>query len=286
MTRTRAASSRRQSPPAGSGAAAACRLHVAGAAALWLTVSASTLAALEVPPLAGRVNDLAGLLDADEQSALDAQLATLESETGAQVALLMVPSLEGDSLEDFSIRVADAWKLGREGVDDGALLLIARDERQLRLEVGYGLEGAIPDATARRIIDDLIVPHLQQGDFAGGIGSGVEAVASLVRGEGLPAPPKEPAGEVAARWLGRLRDAASGCSTPIFIIALVIFFSYLERRYPKVFAKITSSGGSSWSSRSSGGSSYSSSRSSSSSSSRSFSGGGGSFGGGGASGRW
>jgi uncharacterized protein len=255
-------------------------------AAAGLAATAGMLLALEVPPLAGRVNDLAGMLDAEARARLEQKLGDFESEAGSQIAVLTLPSLEGESIEDFSIRVADAWQLGRAGADDGVLLLLARDERQLRLEVGYGLEGRVPDALARRIVDNVIVPRLQEGNVAAGVEEGVDAVIELIRGG--DAPPEvtaEPAVSPVVSVLLALWGAASGCLTPIGIIALFIVFSILERKYPRLFAKISSSGGSGWSSRSGGYSSSSSSRSSGGSS-RSFSGGGGRFGGGGASGRW
>lgn len=260
----------------------------------WLGVAAGGLLALEVPPLDGRVADLADLLDGETEARLAQKLAELESERGAQVAVLTVPSLEGDSLEDFSIRVADAWGLGREGIDDGVLLLVARDERQLRLEVGYGLEGAIPDAVARRIVDGVIVPRFQEGDTAGGIEGGIEAVLQLIRGETTPEHlVGEPRGWSGFDWLGEIWEAARGCLVPFAMIAFVVLFTILERRYPKLFAKIARASGSGWtpssgSHRSSWSSSSTSSRSSTSSSggSRGFSGGGGRFGGGGASGGW
>jgi uncharacterized protein len=256
------------------------------AGALVLSVAAIGRA-LEPPPLEGRVNDLAGLLDDAARERIEQQLAQLEQDTGAQVAVLTVPSLEGGSLEDLSLRVVEAWRLGREGVDDGALLVVAVGERQLRLEVGYGLEGVLPDAIARRIVDGVIVPRLQQGDFAGGIEAGLASVAARIRGESDPAALPPPAPSAAWRLLSELFAAASGCLVPIAIVALLFLLSYFERHHPKLFAKLSSSGTSGGSSSSFHRSSWSSGSSrSSSGGSRSFSGGGGRFGGGGASGRW
>jgi uncharacterized protein len=150
--------------------------------------------ALEVPFLSGRVNDQASLLDSAAVQRIEASLASLEAETGAQVVVLTIPSLDGEVLEDFSIRVVEQWKLGRAGVDDGVLLLVARDDRKLRIEVGYGLEGALPDVVARRIIDEIIVPEFRNGDFEGGIEAGVAALAGVVRGEELPPPPARSSG--------------------------------------------------------------------------------------------
>jgi uncharacterized protein len=229
------------------------------------------------------------MIDAQTRERIEQTLAGFERESGSQVAVLTLPSLEGESLEDFSIRVVETWRLGREGVDDGVLLLVARDERQLRLEVGYGLESAIPDALARRIVDNVIVPRLREGEAGAGIEGGIDAVIRLARGESPP--PEiagEPVGSVLRGIVGEVWNASRGCLQPIGIFALFVVFSILQRKYPAVFGKLSSSrgAGSNWSSRSGGFSSSSSSRSSSSGGSRSFSGGGGRFGGGGASGRW
>jgi len=149
----------------------------------------SLSAAKEVPYLGGRINDLADLLSGPAETAMEAQLAELEKATGAQVAVLTVPSLEGEVLEDYSLRVAETWKLGRGKFDDGALLLIVRDERKMRLEVGYGLEGAIPDAYAKRILDDILRPRFRAGDFDDGVTAAVDAIAGLVAGEDSLPPP-------------------------------------------------------------------------------------------------
>src|SRR5215467_7584638 len=145
--------------------------------------------ALQVPPLRGRVNDLARLLSHEQSTRLEEQLTRFEQQTGHQIAVLTIPSLEGDALEDFSIRVAEAWKIGQKGFDNGAILLIVRDDRKLRIEVGYGLEGVLPDAIASRIIREIIVPRFRENDFAGGMESGISAMMTVARGEKLPAAP-------------------------------------------------------------------------------------------------
>jgi uncharacterized protein len=142
--------------------------------------------ALEVPPLRGRVNDYAGVLPGDRAQALESQLAAFEKETGHQIAVLTIPSLEGDALEDFSIRVAESWKIGKKGFDNGAILLIAQKDRKLRIEVGYGLEGVLPDAVANRIVQEVIVPRFREGDFPGGIEAGLSAILRVTKGEPLP----------------------------------------------------------------------------------------------------
>jgi len=140
-----------------------------------------------VPPVA-RVTDLAGVLTAAQQASLDQQLAAFEQRKGAQIAVLLVNTVEPETIEQYGLRVVEAWKLGREKSDDGVLLLVAVQDRQMRIETGYGLEGALPDATARRIIDETIRPLFRQGDFGGGVNAGVQQIMKVVDGEPLPAP--------------------------------------------------------------------------------------------------
>lgn len=142
--------------------------------------------AADVPPLRGRVNDYARLLPSEMAQTLETRLAGFESETGHQVALLTIPTLEGEDIEGFSIRVAEAWKLGKKGFDNGVILVVAPKDRKLRLEVGYGLEGVLPDALASRIIREFIVPPFRDNDYALGIATGIEAVLKTIRGEPLP----------------------------------------------------------------------------------------------------
>lgn len=139
--------------------------------------------ALEVPYLTGRVNDHAGLLSGEQRESLENLLAELEKNTTAQVAVLTIPSLEGENLEEYSLRVADTWKLGQREKDNGVLFLISTGDRAMRLEVGYGLEGVLPDATCRRILDGLVRPRFRAGDFPGGIEAGVRAVAGVIAGD-------------------------------------------------------------------------------------------------------
>lgn len=139
--------------------------------------------AKEVPYLSGRVVDEAGIVPSDAAARIEEKLRAFEDETGAQVAVLTVASLEGEVLEDYSLEVAETWGLGRQGVDDGVLLLVARDDRKLRIEVGYGLEGELTDAEAGRIVRNVIVPRFKAGDFGGGVESGVDAILGTLRGE-------------------------------------------------------------------------------------------------------
>lgn len=141
-----------------------------------------------LPALGSRVNDGVGVLSAADKTRLDAKLAALEQEKGAQLVVLIVPTTQPETIEQFGIRVAEAWKLGRKGIDDGALLLIAVNDRALRIEVGYGLEGALNDATAKRIVSELMVPQLKQGNYVGAVDAGLDAMIAVIRGETLPAP--------------------------------------------------------------------------------------------------
>jgi len=146
-------------------------------------------APLAVPPLRGHVTDLTATLSGAEQADLERKLAAFEARKGSQVAVLIVASTQPEAIEPFALRVAEQWKLGRRKVDDGAILLIAKDDRSLRIEVGYGLEGALNDATCKRIIDEVIVPRLRQGDLAGGVAAGTDRILAVIDGEPLPAAP-------------------------------------------------------------------------------------------------
>lgn len=140
-------------------------------------------AALEVPILKGRVNDYGAMLSTEAESRIETLLKDLEDKDSTQVVVLTIPSLAGDSLEDFSMRVAERWKIGQKGLDNGAILIVARDDRKVRIEVGYGLEGRLTDITAGRIIRDRIVPEFRAGRFDQGVLNGVVALTEVVRGE-------------------------------------------------------------------------------------------------------
>lgn len=141
-----------------------------------------------IPELTARVTDLTATLAAPERASLDATLAALEQRKGAQVAILLVPTTAPETIEQYATRVYDRWKLGRKGVDDGALILVAKDDHVVRIEVAYGLEGAIPDAAAKRIAHDYMSPKFRAGDFAGGLAAGVEMLRRLIDEEPLPEP--------------------------------------------------------------------------------------------------
>lgn len=175
----------------------------------------SAWAQVAVPPLKTRVTDLTATLDAGARQSLEARLIDLEKAKGSQLAVLLVPTTQPEPIEAYALRVAEAWKLGRRGVDDGVLLLVAKDDRTLRIEVGYGLEGVIPDAVAKRVIEEIIVPRFKQGDFAGGIQAGVAALDTLVRGEPLPEPKSTSSGL-------NLDDTLSMAAMFIFVVGGVL----------------------------------------------------------------
>jgi len=157
---------------------------------------ALALAQVPVPPLKARVTDLTGTLNAQQRSALEQTLAEFEARKGSQVAVLLVPTTRPETAFDYGVRVFDAWQLGRKGVDDGVLLLVAKDDRELKIITGRGVEGALPDAIAKRIIEEDIVPRFKQGDFYGGIRAGADRMMRLIEGEQFPAPragPQAPA---------------------------------------------------------------------------------------------
>lgn len=167
-----------------------------------------------VPPLQARVTDLTGTLTAPQSAALEQSLRAFEDRKGTQIAVLIVPTTRPEAAEQFALRVVEQWKLGRRKVDDGVLLLVAKDDRTVRLEVGYGVEGALPDATARKIIAEVITPPFLQGDFYGGIAAGVDRMVRVLDGEALPAP---------ARRGAPSDDNGLGRTWPVlFIVALVL----------------------------------------------------------------
>jgi uncharacterized protein len=285
------------------------------AVAILLTFAFPALADVAVPQLTGRVVDQTGTLSSGDVAALSQKLRDFETRKGSQIAVLIVPTTDPETIEQFSIRVAEAWKIGRKKVDDGAILVVAKNDHHLRIEVGYGLEGALTDITSRRIIDEVMTPKFREGDFAGGISAGVDRMMRVVDGEPLPVPsrsvnfgnldnigPIVPVtlfgsfiiGGFLRTLLGRLLGsvATGGLigilallllgSAPIALIVGIIgfFLAFIADLFP---ASTGSSRGGSWSSGSSSGGWSSGS---SSSDSGSFSGGGGSFGGGGASGSW
>ena len=176
----------------------------------WSLVAA---AQIPVPPLKGHVTDQTGTLTAEQKASLEQTLTAFEARKGSQLAVLMIPSSAPEAIEPYALRVAEQWKLGRKKVDDGAILVVAKDDRTLRIEVGYGLEGALNDLTSKRIISEIILPRFKQQDFYGGITAGVGQIIRVIDGEPLPEPSKQPAGS-----LGDVQQYAP----IVFIFALVV----------------------------------------------------------------
>src|SRR2546428_1281645 len=144
--------------------------------------------AADIPPLKARVTDLTSTLNAQQRGALEQTLAEFEARKGAQIAVLLIPTTQPETIEQYAVRVQESWKLGRKGVDDGVLLVVAKSDRKVKIEVGYGLEGILPDAIAKRIIEDDIVPRFRENDFYGGIRAGTDRIMRVVEGEKLPPP--------------------------------------------------------------------------------------------------
>ena len=169
-----------------------------GALLLAFTLGCSLTAAAQVavPPLTGHVIDQTGTLTAEQSASLEQTLTAFEARKGSQLAVLVIPSTAPEAIEPFALRVAEQWKLGRKKIDDGAILVVAKNDRTLRIEVGYGLEGALNDATSKRIISEVIVPRFKSQDFYGGITAGVGQIIRVVEGEPLPEPSKQSAGGV------------------------------------------------------------------------------------------
>lgn len=278
--------------------------------AVLLLSATLTRAEVAIPLLKSHVTDLTATLSASEATQLEQKLAAFEKAKGSQVAVLIVPTTQPETIEQYALRVAETWKLGRKGIDDGVLLLVAKNDRALRIEVGYGVEGALPDAMAKRIIAEIIVPQFKAGNFVAGIDMGINTILSLLKGESLPLPSTKNSpgnssgmhilldnfipvliglivlGRMLQALLGRLIGAAMTSIGVGFIgwlffssvvaailIAVVVFLMSL---FQSTGSGIYRNGRSSWSDNGfrNGGSGGG------------FSGGGGGFGGGGASGRW
>ena len=159
-----------------------------GAGFFLLLLCMMVWAVVGVPELSRRVTDLTATLNAEQVAALENKLAAFEAKKGSQIAILIVPTTGPKDIAEFGIEVADLAQIGRKGIDDGVILIVAKDDRKLRLEVGYGLEGVIPDAVAKRIIAETITPYFKAGDYADGINAGVAQLMALIEGEALPAP--------------------------------------------------------------------------------------------------
>lgn len=267
---------------------------------LYLLVFFTTaLAQIAVPDLSHRVTDLTATFAPAQISALEQKLAAFEAEKGSQIAVLIIATTQPEDIDQFGIRVADAWKIGRKNIDDGVILIVAKNDRRLRLEIGYGLEGVIPDAVAKRVIAETITPYFKQGDFAGGIDAGVAQLMQLIRGEALPEPVQQPADErnmgtfmfilvagmftgfiltaLMGRFMGAFAAGLGSAAVAAIILGLGFAFMLGLMVFILLLGGFTRGGGGGWSSgggyRGSGGGG-------------SWGGGGGGFGGGGASGSW
>ncbi|KVK86421.1 hypothetical protein WJ47_05870 [Burkholderia ubonensis] len=166
------------------------RLAIGIVVAFFLLGGACARADVQVPSLEERITDETGTLTGEQKAALEQSLKGFETKKGTQISVLIVPTTEPESIEQYSMRVVEQWKLGRKNVDDGVLLIVAKNDHALRIEVGYGLEGVLTDATSNRIINDVIVPRFKAGDFYGGISAGTDGIMRVVNGEPLPLPPK------------------------------------------------------------------------------------------------
>jgi uncharacterized protein len=173
-------------------------------------------AQVPLPALEARVTDLTGTLTAAQQSALEEKLAAFEARKGAQIAVLILPTTEPEDIAQFGVRLLESWKLGRTGIDDGAALIVAKQDRAVRIEVQYGLEGVLTDALSNRIVNDTIVPLFKEGDFAGGINAGVDQMLKVVDGEPLPEPDRA--------WKSR----GAGDSLPKFLVMALVFATFLR----------------------------------------------------------
>jgi len=265
---------------------------------LLLLGALSAWAQVAVPDLSRRVTDLTTTLSADQVATLESKLAAFEAQKGSQIAILIVPTTQPEDIAQFGIRVAEQWKIGRVKIDDGVILIVAKDDRTLRLEVGYGLEGAIPDAIAKRVIAETITPYFKAGDYYGGIDAGVQQLMRLIEGEPLPPPSASDSGGgdgvfvmlivggIVAGWLLALlmnRPAAGGIAalgsgavgamllgfTPVLLFIAMFVFAGVASGFRH---------GGGWSSGGGGGGFGGGGGS--------WGGGGGGFGGGGASGSW
>jgi uncharacterized protein len=184
-----------------------------------------------VPPLTSRVIDLTGTLSGGAVARIEANLADLEAKKGSQIAVLIVPTTQPEEIEQYGIRVAEAWKLGRKGVDDGAILIVAKNDRRVRIEIGYGLEGALPDAIANRIIAETVTPHFKLGDYDGGVEAGINQMISVVSGEPLPQPDK--------KW-----ERHGGLSNllPLLLVVVVVAGAVLRAVFGRLFGSIATGG--------------------------------------------
>ena len=207
------------------------RLGRVAAVAMLLLAALVVRADVAVPPLTARVTDLTGTLSGEAVQSLEAKLAAFEQKKGSQIAVLIVPTTQPEEIEQYSIRVTDAWKLGRKGIDDGVLLLVAKNDRRVRIEVGRGLEGALPDAIANRIITETITPRFRTGDYAGGIEAGVDQIIAVVNGEPLPEPDKA--------WE---HHGGLGEILPLLLVVVFVASGVLRSLFGRLFGSVATGG--------------------------------------------
>jgi uncharacterized protein len=277
----------------------AARIALLALIPFWSSV---TSADVEIPALTARVTDETATLTAGQRESLEQTLQAFEAKKGSQISVLIVPTTQPETIEQYSMRVVEQWKLGRKRVDDGALLTIAKDDRALRIEVGYGLEGALNDATSSRIINEVIVPRFKQGDFYGGVTAGVGSMMNVISGEPLPPPDRRNGGDsggargylpvlfvltlvaggVLRSVLGRLVGSVvtgGAIAVVAWLLSGTVLIAIVAGAIALAFTLLGSGLGAFVGGRAIGGSGGGSNRTT-------FRGGGGGFGGGGASGRW
>ncbi len=211
-------------------AGAVCRTLLLAWVVGWI---APATAQVPVPPLTGHVIDLTGTLTTEQKASLEQTLVALEATKGSQIAVLMLPSTAPEDIEQFALRVAEKWKLGRKRVDDGAIVVVAKDDRAVRIEVGYGLEGALTDVTSKRIISETMLPRFRTQDYFGGISAGVGQIIRVVEGEPLPAP---------SGVRGESPGGGIQQSLPVFFIVALAVGGVLRRVLGKVFGSFVTGG--------------------------------------------
>jgi len=204
--------------------------------ALFLCWAQAALADVAVPPLVGRVVDQTNTLNSSYIDTLNQRIRSFEQRKGSQIAILIVPTTQPETIEQYSIRAAEAWKIGRKKIDDGAILVIAKNDHKLRIEVGYGVEGALTDVTSRRIIDEVIAPRFRSGDFVGGINAGLTRIIGVIDGEPLPAPAPEASHGQDLDW-NTLSSFA-----PFFIVGAIVVGGFLRALFGTLLGSAAAGG--------------------------------------------
>ncbi|MDX2219606.1 MAG: YgcG family protein [Burkholderiales bacterium] len=206
---------------------------------LALAVQAATGDFADIPALKARVTDTTGTLSPTDVARIEGKLKAFEQQKGSQMVVLMVPTTQPEAIEQYSIRVAESWKIGRKKVDDGLILLVAKNDRKMRIEVGYGLEGAVPDAIAKRVISEVIAPRFRANDYVGGIEAGVDRLIAVASGEALPAPDQK-------KWSGGSKGSDNGINIEWYMIAFFVAIgvgSFLRAVFGRFFGAMLTGGG-------------------------------------------